>query len=257
MPAPRRLLIALSSLLAVGSTGCSALVDLIDGDPVATVKFHATHAGTPTEDGFPDLGDEETTRVFTNDQGWLISIHELYVTTAQVRLVRCSASEGTSIEMFWGACPEDFVSTNDRETFPLGAVTVTDGDFCRVDVHFAPFIHEAESDEHINPDNPMIEGNTILLNGIARRGEGMTLEEVPFSVVSDTVVVAEVDIGGIEQGQPFHLEDENFARDITLLKTYDHFFDGIDFATATPAEIEAAVLSSLELDTRAYLGDTI
>ena len=245
------------SLLTVASSGCGALVDLIDGDPVATVKFHATHSGTPGEDGFPDYGDSETTRVFTNDLGWQLSLSEFYVTTAEVRLVRCSESSGTAIEMFWGPCPEDFVSADDLDTFPLGAVTVTDGSYCRLDVTYSPFIPEDESEEHITPENPMIEGNTILVTGVARRGQGQSLEEIPFQLVSDAVVTAQIDISTLDGGQPFSLNQENFARDLTLLKTYDTFFDGIDFAAASSADIEAAILAGLELDTLGVEGDSV
>lgn len=257
MPKLQRRTLLLSALLLVSSSACGELVDLIDGDSEATVRFFATHAGTPGADGFPDYGDSLTTRVFVNDMGWQLSLSELYVTTAEVRLVPCAASSGTAIEMFWGACPEDFISTDDRESLPLGAVTMIDGDYCSVDVTFAPFVEPAESSDHNNPSNPMITDNTILITGVARRGEGSNLEEVPFEIVSDATITARADISKIDSGGPFTLFEENFARDLTILKTYDSFFAGIDFATATPADIEAAVLASLELDTRIYDGNEV
>lgn len=256
MPSLHRRTFFLSGLLLM-SSGCGALVDLIDGDSVATVRMFATHAGTPTPDGFPDYGDEITTRVFWNDLGWQLSLSEVYVTTAQVRLVRCGDDVGSEIDMFWGACPEDFVAVNDRESVALGAIDVKDGQYCRVDVTFGPYVPDAASDEHIPPQNPMIVGNTLLIKGVARRGEGPMLEEVPFEIVTDKVAHARVNIADIETGRPLTLDDENFARDLTVLKTYDTFFDGVDFATATPGDIEAAVLAGLELDTRVYPGNQI
>jgi hypothetical protein len=255
MPSLHRRGLLLSALL-VASSGCG-LIDLFDGDSVATVRMFATHAGTPGDDGWPDYGDSITTRVFMNDMGWQLSLSETYITTAEVRLVPCAADVGTEIEMFWGACPEDFVSTDDRESVALGAVTIDDGEYCRVDVTFAPYLPAPASDEHINPENPMIENNTILIVGIARRGMGPDLEEVPFMVVSDKVVTARANISMIENGRPLTLEDENFPRDLTILKTYDTFFDGVDFATATPADIEAAVLAGLEQDTQIYPGSEV
>jgi hypothetical protein len=255
MPSLHRRTLLLSSSLLLAGSGC-ALIDLFDGDPVSTVRLFATHAGTPGADGFPDYGDAITTRVFANDMGWLLSLSEVYVTTAEVRLVECSAQLGTAIEMFWGACPEDFVGTDDRHSLALGAVTIKDSQYCRVDVTFAPYF-AADNNEHLNPINPMIEGNTIVITGVARRGEGTELEEVPFQVVSDAIVTARANISQIENGRPLTLDNENFARDLTILKTYDTFFDGIDFATATAAEIEAAVLASLELDTVVYPGNKV
>ena len=256
MPSLYRRVLLLSGLL-LSSSGCRAFIDLFDGDSVATVRLFATHAGTPDDMGWPDYGDSVTTRVFMNDLGWQLSLSESYVTTAAVYLVRCDANVGTEIEMFWGACPEDFIATDDRESLALGAVTIADGQYCRVDVTFGPYIPSPESHEHINPANPMIEGNTLLITGVARRGMGDELEEVPFQLTSDATVTARDNIALIENGRPLTLEDESFARDLTILKTYDTFFDGVDFATATPADIEAAVLASLELDTRVYPGSDV
>lgn len=257
MPTLHRRTLLLSASLLVAGSGCGGLFDLIQGDDRATVRFFATHAGTPTEDGYPDYGDSITTRVFTNDMGWQLSLAEVYVTTAEVSLVECSAQLGEAIEMFWGACPEDFVGTDDRESLSLGAITVRDGQYCRVDVTYGPYVPSEQSADHINPDNAMIEGNTILIIGTARRGEGENLEEVPFELVSDATVTARAKIAEIENGRPLTLEDENFPRDLTILKTYDTFFDGVDFSVATLADIEAAVLSSLEHDTVVHLGNEV
>jgi hypothetical protein len=249
--------VLLCSLLLVTSSGCRALIDLIDGDSVSTVRVFATHAGTPDEDGFPHYGDSDTTRVFHNDMDWQLSLSEIYVTTTEVRLVRCSASTGTEIEMFWGACPEDFVRTNDGESIALGGVTISDGEFCRLDVTFAPYIPEDCSSEQPSLDNPMIEGNTILITGIARRGTAPDLEEIPFQLVSDATITARIDLSTFENGGPLTLDKENVARDLLILKTYDTFFNGVDFATASAVDIEAAVLAGLELDTRVYSGSKI
>jgi hypothetical protein len=249
----RRPFLALCSLLAIGVPGCADLF----GPSVATVRFFATHAGTLGVDGYPDYGDYETTRVFVTDMGWQIALSAVYVTTADVRLVGCAEPSGTPIEMFWGPCPESFVTTNDLESVPLGAVTVDDGSYCHIDVVFGPFVAPPGGDEHIAVGNQLIQDNTMVVIGVARRGEGATLEEVPFQIVSDAVVTARANIATIENGRPLTLQDENFARDLTILKTYDTFFDGVDFATAKPADIEAAVLSALEQDTRIYPGSEI
>jgi hypothetical protein len=255
MPSLHRPLL-LSALLGM-SSGCGALIDLIDGDSAATVRMFATHAGTPGPDGFPHYGDSITTRVFTNDLGWQLSLSETYVTTAEVRLVRCGADVGAAIDMFWGSWAEDFISVDDRESVSLGAITVKDGQYCRLDVTFAPYVPSGDRTGRSNPANPMIIGNTLLIKGVARRGAGDDLEEVPFELLSDTTISARVSIAQIEAGGPMTLSDENFARDLIILKTYDTFFEGVDFATATNADIEAAVLAALEYDTRVYPGSKL
>ena len=239
----------LSSMLAL-ATGCG----LINQPSRVTAKLFASHSGTPTDAGYPDLGDENTTRVFFNDLGWQLSIAELYVTTAGVTLVRCGEDEGTAIEMFWGSCPEDFIGSNDRQTLGLGAATLSEGRFCRLDVNFGPFIYDPEVDDHIVPDNPEVEGTTIFLRGIARRGEGDAREEVRFELTSDAELSVQIDISELEDGDPLHLADDPFGRNLTVVKFYDRFFDGIDFADYQPAELEAAILAGLEFDTVVYNG---
>lgn len=236
--------------------GCG-LGDLF-GQSTSTIKVFATHAGTPDDAGFPELGDAGSTRVFTNDMGWEIALGQIYVTTADIQLVRCGEQDGTSIEMFWGTCPEDFISTNDRETLPLGALTIDDGEFCGVDVVYSPYVDDGGADEHTNPSNGEVVGKTVLITGVARRDVGTaTLEEVTFELASEQTVIAHLDISQLEDGGPVRLAHENFARNLTVLKTYDQFFEGIDFSSATQADLEAAVLAGLELDTRVYDGATI
>lgn len=252
MPTRRRLILACA--LCVITSGCDGLIL----ESTSTVKFFAAHAGMPTETGFPDYGDAGSTRVFMTDMGWEVALSQVYVTTAEIRLVRCGKQSGTAIEMFWGTCPEDFVASEDRETLPLGAVTIEDGSFCTIEVEFGPYVEDGDEEEHIQPSNPEVVGNTVLLEGVARRDPGTgTLEEVPFAVRFDTTVVAAVDVSKLDAGGPFELANESYARNLSVLKTYDRFFDGVDFASATQADLDAAVTASLELDTRIYDGATI
>lgn len=259
MPACRRSALACAlSLASIASTlatsGCDALVF----ESTSTVKFFAAHAGMPTDTGFPDYGDAGSTRVFLTDLGWEVALSEVYVTTQAIRLVRCGKQQGTEIEMFWGTCPEDFVTSQDRETLPLGALTIEDGDFCEVEVVFGPYVDDGGEEEHTKPSNPEVVGATVLIEGVARRdpGDGMIIE-VPFALRVEDELVATIDVSALDAGQPFSLDNETYARNLSVLKTYDRFFDGVDFTSAGPADLEAAVKASLELDTRIYDGATI
>lgn len=254
MPACRRPALACAlSLASILSTGCDGLVL----ESTSTVKFFAAHAGMPTDTGFPDYGDAGSTRVFLTDLGWEVALEQAYVTTQDIRLVRCGKQSGTEIEMFWGTCPEDFVTAQDRETLPLGAVTIEDGRFCAVEVVFGPYVDDGDQ-EHTKPSNPAVVGATVLIEGVARRdpGDGMLIE-VPFSIRFEDELVAELDVSKLDGGQPFALANESYARNLSVLKTYDRFFDGIDFVSAGQADLEAAVKASLELDTRIYDGATL
>lgn len=260
MPTCRRPALACALSLAsilptiLPTLGCDGLVL----ESTSTVKFFAAHAGMPTDAGFPDYGEAGSTRVFVTDLGWEVALGEAYVTTQEIRLVRCGRQQGTAIEMFWGTCPENFVTAQDRETLPLGAVTIEDGDFCEVEVVFGPYVDDGGEEEHVQPSNPEVVGATVLLAGVARRdpGDG-SMVEVPFAIRFEDELVAEIDVSTIDGGQPFELANESYARNLSVLKTYDRFFDGIDFSSAGQADLEAAVKASLELDTRVYDGATI
>lgn len=252
-PPCRRTILALCALVTTALPGCGLFDELLDNQSVANVRLFATHAGTMGPEGYPDYGDSETTRVFMTDSGWQISLSEAYITTAEVRLIECSGP-GTPIEMFWGPCPEAFVSADDLHSVPLGGVTIPDGDYCGIDVVFAPFIPPEDGDDHVAIGTDKILDNTIVVAGVARRGMGPDLEEHPFEIISKASATARLDISTLENGGPVRLEDESFPRDLTIIKTYDTFFDGVDFSVDGPAEIEAAIFAALEIDTLAYDG---
>ena len=243
--------------LAMLSSGCR-LGELFNGKSVATVEVFATHAGTPDGDKqFPDYGEGGTTRVFVNDMGWEVALGEIYVTQAKVEVVPCGAPKGTPIEMFWGPCPEDFVIEDDRITVPLGAVTVDDGEYCSLRLTVAPYIVDPGTERHIIPENPAAMGTSVYIVGVARQGEGNDMVEIPFEVITDEPLTVDLDISKLENNRPVKLEDENYPRPLTILKTYDTFFEGIDFATAGPADLKAAVFSAIELDTIVYNGSSV
>jgi hypothetical protein len=246
----RRSFLALASLLTIASSGCT----LFSGESVATVRFFTTHAGTPDEMGYPNYGEMGTTRVFMTEDGWLISLSEVYVTTSEVHMIRCGEPKGTPIEMFWGPCAESYIATNDLESLPLGAITIEDGEFCQIEVAFGPYVPPPGGDEHVAVPNEAIHGKTFVVTGTARRGEGPTLEEYPFTIESEQLVRTALDVSKIDAGKPLRLEDEQFPRDLTIVKAYDHFFDGIDFASATPQDLEAAVLAAITNDAIVFDG---
>ena len=58
-------------------------------------------------------------------------------------------------------------------------------------------------------------------------------------------------------GPPTINADEAFPVDLTLSKTYDRFFDGIDFNAFDEADIEQNVLAMLEEDSRVAVGTRV
>jgi hypothetical protein len=234
-----------------GLPACALLDSIEDGGSLVNV-FIAHHA-TPKDGEFPNYGTEGTRREFVNDQGWTVTLAEAYVTVAGVAVVGCSGS-ATEVDLYWGPCAEDFIDLEDAGPVGIGGVHVEPGNYCGMQVLHAPFDYEAAVMSglgHDLPDNEAVDGATVYLRGVANKGE----ESVDFEWATDSELVIQLDISTLAEGGPMKIQhDEDFPHELTVGKPYDTFFEGIDFADWGPAYFEAVVMSSLEQDSRAYLG---
>lgn len=247
--------VALSSSVLLAS-GC--LDQLENGG--ATVFVFSTHHATPVDGVFPIRGDDQMPRVFDNDQGWTVTLLESYITTSAVTLVRCSGEE-LPLNMFWGPCPED-ISDKDLDTLTVAGLRVSPGDFCGLDVSYGPYKtpviddSEVESTRHQTPDNEDVMGATIYLRGAARMDGD---ESIPFELRATGELDVTLDLSDLEgAGDPMTVDQqEDFPRELTVSKTYDRFFDGVDFATFDPEALEGQLLDILEQQTRVSDGQRV
>lgn len=251
---PRAALWFLSPLFVVAaSTGCEAFESL-EGDQ-SRVHIFATHHATPEDGVFPDRGDEDRARIFDNDTGWEIVLSESYVTITGTQLVGC---DGTirPIDLFWGPCPED-MTLRDLETVTVSGARVPAGDYCGLQVQYGPYVlpEPTEDSRHIVPENESMQGSSIFLRGAARRNG----ESIPFELVSEATAVVELDLSELEgPGAPMRVERaEEFPKELTVTKTYDRYFDGIDFSNYDPAELEARLTDILVAQTRVVDGTVV
>lgn len=230
-----------------GLTACGLLDSLEDDGSL--VNMYVSHHATPRDGEFPDYGMEEAPRRFTNDQGWEITLAEAYVTVSAVQVMQC-AGGATLVDLYWGPCAEDFIRISDGNPLGIGAAQVPAANYCQVAVLFGPFDFQVAAGHEI-PDNELVDGTTVYLRGQATKGE----ESVNFEWSTSKTLEVYLDISTLENGGPVVIShDENFPQDLTIGKPYDAFFEGIDFANYSDADLEAAVVSSLELDTRAHFG---
>jgi hypothetical protein len=241
--------------LALVSAGCGALSSLEDG---ATVFVFSTHHATPVNGGFPLRGEDQMPRVFDNDTGWTVTLLESYVTTSAVTMVRCGG-DTDDLTMFWGPCPED-LRDEDLATLSVAGSELDAGDYCELQVEYGPYktpvIDESAQDQttrHTTPDNERVTGATVYLRGAARQGND---DPVQFELrASDSALVA-LDLSEIEgAGDPLTISrKDDFPAELTVSKTYDRFFDGVDFATWDPSELEGRLIDILVDETRVSLG---
>lgn len=242
-------------------SGCNAFNRFEDGG--ATVFVFATHHATPEDGGFPGRGEDNSPRIFDNTEGWQVTLVEGYVTISSVTLISCSGAE-YPLDMFWGPCPED-LRDEDLATLTVAGTRVPEGNYCTVRVDYSayqtPVIDESmEETRHETPASDNVEGATIYLRGLANPPDGS--DGVPFELVSDAPLSVNLDLTNIEgPGRPLNIAHrEDFPKELLVSKTYDRFFDGVDFAnlTAEAAEMaESELPELLEDETRVSLGTTV
>lgn len=223
----------------------------------ALVHVFSTHHATPEDNLFPDRGDDDQPRVFDTDLGWTVTLVESYVTTVAITLFRC---DGTPLDlnMFWGPCPED-LRHKDLEPLTVAGLKASPGRYCGLEVTYGPYELPAEEDDHeqvrhTTPSSTAMQGATVYLRGAARMGADG--DPIPFELRFTEELPIMLDLSqldGIDSPMRVH-HKENFPKELTVSKTYDRFFDGIDFEDFDPAELEASLGDVLVSVTRVSKG---
>ncbi len=241
-------------LLAPLTSGC------LDSGGGELVTIFATHHATPEGDEFPLRGDDMQPRIFELEDGWELTLAESYVTIASTTLVSCSGEEH-SLRMFWGPCPED-LRRADLEVLTVSGLKVPPGDYCELRVGYAPYqmpvIDEETMTRHVIPTIEDVDGDSVFLRGIAQRGEAGE-ESVPFQLENGEDFEVTLDLRDIEgSGNPLTIQrGQNFPTELTVTKTYDRFFDGVDWENFDEELLEDTIDEVLADQTRVTRGMTI
>lgn len=239
---------ALTALLLVPVLGSSAGCDFLDSlsQSSVIVDMFATSHGTPDSQGeLPDRNGPQL--VFANDMGWEVYLDDAYVTTTALSLESCSGDR-FDVEMYWGPLAEDIPAHGDYELHGVGGVRAMGGSYCSLVVQYGP--------SEVGMDNPDALGSTVYLAGTAIKDD----QTIEFVWKTELAIDVDVDISEIDGGDPFHVGDNEFvSKKLTVAKTYDRFFDGIDFAdidSLGQADIDALLTDTLDQQTAAFVGTT-
>ncbi|MEX1363423.1 MAG: hypothetical protein AB1Z98_09875 [Nannocystaceae bacterium] len=246
--------VALSSTALFG-TGCD-LLDAFNDEGTTLVQLMVTHHSTPEDGQFPDLSaGEGDLRTFETDEGWTIYLQTAYVTTTQASLGSCGGAE-VDFDSHWGALPENLGST-DLDLKSFGAVEVEAGSYCTLTVEYGPFVPSADAAARahdMGEHRSDVEGSTFFFKGVAQKGDA----SIDFELSSNQAVQVDVDLSSVVNGGPLVIDaDEAFPIDLTLSKTYDRFFDGVDFEGTSDEDLSANILAVLELETRVAYGTRV
>lgn len=229
-------------------------------DEGALVHVYSTHHATPENGLFPRRGEDNMPRVFLHESGWEITLTESYITISDVVLVGCDGVE-RPFNMFWGPCPED-LRTEDLATLTVAGLQADPGQYCGLRVTYGPYTEPVVDDDTVTQHRPpanlaAIDGQTLYLRGGVR--QDAQSDPIPFELRNDSVVTVELDISELEgPGQPMNVRrQEDFPKELTITKTYDRFFDGVEFDTMDEDLVEQQLDEILREQTRVALGQVI
>ena len=248
----RTLAAAAVTLTTVFASGCD-LIDAFKNEDTTLVQLMVTHHSTPQNGTFPSLsvGDAAT---FETDEGWTVSLRSAYITTADASLHGCSG-DSVEFESFRGPLPED-MNGEDLDLLTFAGVEVEAGSFCGMTVEYGPFVADDETarDFQMGEDANKVRNATYYFEGVASKG-GVSVD---FELTGDGTVAVDLDLSTIMNGGPLKISaQEPFPVDLTLSKTYDRFFDGVDFSSFDSDDMNANIMAVLELETRIAFGTRV
>ncbi len=206
----------------------------------------------------PTYGFNNSPRTWVNDMGWEINVTEGYIVITGASIISC-AGDSYELDLPFGPVPE-YITSTDLDVIVVGSAEIPEGDYCEIEVEYGPYRAEAAAmaaeGAHPIPSGRDLEGQTILIAGRASKDDVV----VDFALMSGesstmTLKIREGD------GTPttYDAVAGVGAQKATVGKTYDRFFDGIDFSTyeAEAEAINAGLMQILIDETRAYRGTTI
>jgi hypothetical protein len=245
---------AVLSFTAAFGSGCD-LIEAIKGEANGStlVQLLVTHHATPENGSFPSLeiGDAAT---FETDEGWTVSLRTAYITTAHATLHECSGGS-VDFEAFNGPLPED-INAEDLDLLTFAGVEVEASSFCSMTVEYGPFVADDATARafEMGEDASKIRNATYYFEGVARK-DGVAVE---FELTGNGTAAVDLDLSSVVNGGPLRITaDEAFPVDLTLSKTYDRFFDGVDFSSFDSADMDANIMAVLELESRITVGTRV
>jgi hypothetical protein len=200
------------------------------------VNVYADHHPSPIDGMIPEMPPQPL--IFETDEGWEIVLLDSVVTTSGVALESCGG-DAYDAEMYFGPLPEDLTRELD-EPEGIGTAEVPGGRYCRVVAEYGPYL--AETDDRFPNPVPAAEGKTVYLRGSATKGDA----RVEFEVSEDFRVGAPVVLPS-----PLTVDsDASVVQSVLVTKTYDRFFEGIDFTELGAVDWRAQIEETLVAETR-------
>jgi hypothetical protein len=238
--------------------GCDLL-----GDGETVTAINGAHHGARNEAGvLPNYGEPDDPRVFTNDLGWTITISDGFVVTTAVRIESCDG-DGVDLEMPFGPFPE-YWRDRDKDVTDFARGPLKEGAYCKLIVEYGRYLAATAAMAEDAPfpveDAARIEGLTMTLDGYAERDDGMGgVISKPFALSTAETVSVTLPLDKIAaNGGQFRISGDEANRvNLTVAKTYDQFFAGVDFDAFDQAALEAELPRLLGEQTSVIVGTSL
>lgn len=240
---------ALAAVAMMGLTSCEALLN-----PTTKVSLAISHHGMRVNGMLPNYGAPDEARVFSNELGWEVSLQEAVIVMTAAQIESC-AGESFDFQLPYGPFPE-YQLAQDQDLVDFAMVDLPEGSYCKLRVEYgryqAALAEQAFDVPYTLKGHAPIEGLTVYLAGTAKQPEG---EAVNFGFSTGNTEIVELDLSASEDGRPFTITaKEPGGKTLTVAKTYDAFFRGLDFSAYDKAAVEASLLPVLSDETYVLVG---
>jgi hypothetical protein len=253
MRSTRRVVLATLAMMSLAS--CESLLN-----PTTKVSLAISHHGTRDANGvLPDLGEPEAARVFVNDKGWEITLAEGMIVMTAAQIESC-AGESFDFELPYGPFPE-YQLAQDQDLVDFAMVDLPEGSYCKLRVEYGRYqsslAEQAFDTPYAVQGHAPIEGLTVYLAGTAQDLANGS-EGANFGFETNQTAIVELDLSTAVEGRPLVITGkEPGGKALTVAKTYDAFFRGLDFANYDKAAIEAGLLEVLKAETYVVVGPQV
>lgn len=237
----------------VAGSGCEVF------NPEVTVSLAISHHGTRLMDGkLPDYGEPDAARIFVNDKGWEVSLAEAVIVNTKAQIESCDGQVHDFV-LPYGPLPE-YQLDQDKDLIDFATVALPEGSYCVLRVEYGRYlaaeVAKAADTPYVLQGHADMEGLTVYLAGTAEELASGTV--VNWGMKTANTAIVELDLSTIEDGRPFTITgDEPGGKALTVAKTYDAFFRGVDFAAFDQAAGEAALLEVLRAETYVRAGVSV
>ncbi|MDC0722681.1 hypothetical protein [Nannocystis bainbridge] len=229
-------------------------------EPKTKVALAISHHGTRNTSGvLPNYGEPDAARVFVNDMGWEVNLAEGVIVMTAAQVESC-AGESFDFELPYGPFPE-YQLSQDQDLVDFASVELPEGTYCKLRVEYGRYqsslAEQAFDTPYALKGHAQVEGLTVYLAGTAKDPSGKH-EGANWKFQTNQTSIVELDLSKAEDGRPFAITGkEPGGRALTVAKTYDAFFRGIDFADYDTEAVSGRLLEVLNADTYVRVGSQI